>query len=154
MSDNFGYNQQFTDKPGMWDVDGYCTANSAAVSSDGYLVVQTVSLSTQGTLVNVAGVGPSAVIRDITRTGTGAYQLNLRSTFVQCTWANFGVVIGSGTKLVALETASTVGQAGFGPGFANPQSISFLVTTLTGTPTDVGDAQQLVFRLRLKQSSA
>lgn len=144
MSSQFGYNQQFTDKPGMWDADGYCVANSAATSSDGYLVVQSVVLTTTGSLSTVNSNAPSSVVQNFTRTSTGIYVLHLNQPFVQITHASFIPVCNGGTKLVAVVQSAT------------SQTVTFNVVTLNGsaTLTDIGDTQGLFFRVRLKQSSA
>ena len=64
MANHFGYNQQYTDKPGMWSVDGY------AVVTDGYgnLAIQINQLQTTGVITSVQQNSPSAVVKSITQT--------------------------------------------------------------------------------------
>lgn len=156
MADHSGYNQQFTDKPEMWDVDGYAVCTDA----NGTLVVSINQLSTQGALVMTQQLAPSSIISAITQTGngTGIYDVFLAQAWNQCTHADFTTVIPatlSPAILICQNQSDTVGQSGFGPGSAALQSIRFATkvpSTLAAGSLPQGSG--LRFRIRLKNSSA
>lgn len=152
----FGYNQQFTDKPEMWDVDGY------AEVQDGYgtLKVVTMMLASSGSLTKVVNTAPSSVIKTITQTGnsTGSYQIFLNHTWNQLTHASFETVIPSGASpatLICQNLGNTVGNILYGPGLTTLQGVSFItLVPNTGVAGSLSVHSGLHFRLRLKRSSA
>lgn len=156
MANQFGYNQQYTDKPEMWDVDGY------AVCTDGYgtLVVSINQLQTTGVLKAVHQTAPSSAIADITQTAnnSGIYKIHLNQTWNQLCWADVQTVIPSTQSVPLLRcqlNKDTVGNTSFGPGLAELQYLQFTtVVPSTGSAGSLDAGSGIYFRLRLKRSSA
>lgn len=156
MANQFGYNQQFADKPEMWDVDGY------AVVTDGYgtLVVLSNVLTTQGSLVGKQQLAPSSAVHDITETSpsSGIYKIHLNQTWIQLESAAVETVIPTGSavpNLVIQHLTDTVGNTSYGPGQAELQFVQFkTIVPNTGSIGVLGLNSGLRFRLRLKNSSA
>lgn len=156
MSNHFGYNQQFTDKPDMWTIDGY------AVVTDGYgnLAIQTVGFSTTGALVLNTSNGPSSVISSITQTAnsSGIYNIFLKSTWCQLESVKVVTVIPVGqtpAHAVVQINGNTVGNTGFGPSQSVLQSVKFTVIDMSTDAAGVlAQGCGIHFQLRLKNSSA
>lgn len=157
MANNFGYNQQFTDKPEMWDVDGY------AVCTDGYgtlAIVTNQLVANTGALTPTQQTAPSSVVASITETAhsSGIYDIFLNGTWNQCTAASIETVIPTGQSVPLLRCqilSSTVGNASYGPGLTSLQSVRFeTFVPSTGVKGVLDQGSGLFFRLRLKRSSA
>lgn len=155
MSDQFGYNQQFTDKPGMWDIDGY----AVCVDGIGTLQVQVNRVSTQGKLVAVLQTAPSSAISSITETGSGSgvYNIFLNQTWVELDMAHVETVcptILSPALVLAQVSETTVGMTGFGPGQSALQSVTFAtVSPTTGDSVVLAEGAGIFFHLRLQNTS-
>lgn len=155
MANHFGYNQQFTDKPGMWNVDGY------AVVIDGYgnLAVQVNRVSTQGTLVAVQQTPPSSVVHAITQTAnsSGIYNILLNGTWVELDMVHVETTIPSGLSpavLIAQQQGNTVANTSYGPGLATLQSATFkTVVPSTGSAGTLPLGSGIFFHLRLQNTS-
>lgn len=157
MASLFGYNQQFTDKPEMWDVDGY------AVCTDGYgtlvLVVNALNGNT-GALTQTQTTFPTGAVNDITQSSnnSGIYKIHLKDDFNFCTHADIETVIPTGQSVPMLRCqilSSTVGNSSFGPGQSELQYVQFeTVVPSTGSAGSLDAGSGLMFRLRLKRSSA
>lgn len=156
MANQFGYNQQYADSPGMWDVDGY------AKVTDGYgtLAVFVNRVSTTGVLTSVQQTGPSSAIHDITQSAnnSGIYKIHLNQTWVQLHKASIETVIPSPLTpavLLVQHNKDTVGNTSFGPGQSELQYVQFTVVdpanSLTATSPPVGAG--IRFRLRLQNVS-
>lgn len=155
MADQFGYNQQFTDKPGMWDIDGY----AVCVDGDGTLQVQVNRVSTTGVLQAVLQTAPSSAIESITQTSnnSGVYHIFLHQTWVELDMAHVEVTIPSSLSpefLLAPIQQNTVGNVLYGPGLGTKQSVQFatiLPSTLALTSIPQGGG--IFFHLRLQNVS-
>ena len=156
MANHFGYNQQYTDKPGMWSVDGY------AVVTDSYanLAIQINQLQTTGVITSVQQNSPSAVVKSITQTAnsSGIYNINLVSTWIELDTCNVVTTIPSGLSPAVLMTqlqGNTVGNTGYGPSSSSPQSVTFkTIVPSTGSAGTLPLGSGIFFHLRLKNSSA
>jgi hypothetical protein len=156
MANHFGYNQQFTDKPEMWDVDGY------AVCTDGYgtLVLQINAIQPNGSLLATQLTSGSNVIKDITQSAnnSGIYKIHLTQSWNQLTHASLETVIPTGQSVPMLRCqhmSDTVGNSSFGPGQTELQYIQFqTVVPSTGSNGSLDQGSGFRFRLRLKRSSA
>lgn len=156
MANQFGYNQEFTDKPGMWTVDGY------AVCTDGYgtLAVQINQLQTTGVLSRVVQNSPTSAIHDITESAhnSGIYKIHLNETWVDLLDAHICTVIPTGQTVALLNVqilSHTVGNTSYGPGLAELQYVQFkTVVPSTAAAGVLDQGSGLFFCLRLKNSSA
>lgn len=156
MANQFGYNQQFTDKPEMWSIDGY------AVVSDGYgtLVFQINQLQTTGVLKLVQQNSPTSAVHDITQSAnnSGIYKIHLNQTWNQLVSAHIETVIPTGQSpavLLCQQLTDTVGNTSFGPGQTELQYLQFTtVVPSTGSAGSLAQGCGLRFQLRLKNSSA
>lgn len=144
MADQFGYNQQFSDKPEMWTIDG-----SALVLADGYstLALQTAQLQTTGVLKSVVNAGPTSAVHDITEISAGVYKIHLKQTWVQlasCNFqsisvlnylnpvtnsSNFGFAVLAGTGITNTGTTAIFGDVGT---FATTSETGFSTVTVNG----------------------
>lgn len=156
MADQHGYVVQFTDKPEMWDVDGY------AVCIDGYgtLQFQINSVATTGLLAAINQAAPSSAIHDITQSAnsSGIYKVHLKQTWNQLTHASFVTVCPSGSSpgvIITQVLSDTVANPLFGPGQSELQFVQFAtVDPETHSASVLSLGQGLMLRLRLKNSSA
>lgn len=155
MSNQFGYNQQFTDKPEMWTVDGY------AVVTDGYgnlaIVTHTLVQNT-GAVTISQSTAPTSAVSSITQTANSSkiYNIFLNQTWFQLESAFVETVIpvSLSPAYVAVQlNLDTVGNASFGPGQSALQSLRF-TTHVAGTPTSLPQGAGIYFQLRLKNTSA
>lgn len=155
MANLFGYNQQFCDKPEMWDVDGYATV------TDGYGTLEVtlnVLNANTGALTSTTFTSPSGPVNDITQTSnnSGIYKIHLKESFVQLVHASVETFIPTGSPdAVSVQlNESTVGNALYGPGLSELQYLKFTTVDYTGAATSLNISSGLSFRLRLKRSSA
>lgn len=154
MANQFGYNQQFSDKPEMWTIDGY----AVCTDSLGTLVVVTHVLTTKGTVSALQQTAPTSAVKAITQTASnsGIYNIFLNQTWFQLESGDVRTVIPSSLSpaYVGVQlNGDTVGNTGFGPGQATLQSLQF-TTNVAGTPTSLPIGAGVYFQLRLKNSSA
>lgn len=152
MADQFGYNLQFADKPGMWDVDGYAVITNGS----GNAVIVTNQLNTQGVLAAVQSNAPSSAVHDITRVGTGQYKIHLNQTWVQLEHVDVKSIIDPSLSpaYVGCQVQKiTVANSSYGPGQSELQYVQ-IQFNVSGTPTELPQGAGFVFRLRLKNSSA
>lgn len=155
MANLFGYNQQFADKPEMWDVDGYAVVSD----TDGTLVLELNVLNANtGALTPTQFASPSGPVNDITQTsaGSGIYKIHLKENFVQLVHASIHTVIPTGSPAAASVqiNESTVGNANYGPGLSELQYVKFTTVDFAGSAVKLNASSAVVFRLRLKRSSA
>lgn len=156
MAQQFGYQQSFSDNPGMWDVDGY------AVCTDGYgtLVIQTLRISPNtGTPTAAQSSSPASAIHDITQSAnnSGIYKIHLNETWCQLHEASIETVIPAGQSVATLivqHLADKVGNASFGPGLSELQYVQFkTIVPNTGSAGSLDQGSGLRFRLRLRNTS-
>jgi hypothetical protein len=153
MSNQFGYNQQYADKPGMWDVDGY----AVCIDHVGTLAVVLNRVQTTGVLAAVQQLAPSSAVHDITQTASssGIYKIHLNQTWVQLQDAHVSSVIPSPLSPAYLgvqQNLDTVGNTSYGPGQSELQFVQFTVNN-AGTPTPLPFGAGIRFRLRLSNVS-
>jgi hypothetical protein len=156
MANHFGYNQQYTDKPGMWNVDGY------AVVIDGYgtLEVQVNRLSTTGVLTAVLQNPPSSVVKSIVQSAnnSGIYTINLYQTWVELDMVHVETTIPSGlspANLIVQQLSNTVANSLYGPGqTAGLQGCTFTtIVPNTGSAGSLPQGSGIFFHLRLQNTS-
>jgi len=155
MANQFGYNQQFTDKPEMWTIDGY----AVCTDSLGTLVIVTHTLvGNTGAVTISQSTSPTSAVQSITQTASNSkiYNIFLNQTWFQLESAFVNTVIPASLSpaYVSVQLNSdTVGNASYGPGQSALQSLKF-TTHVAGTPTNLPVGAGVYFQLRLKNSSA
>lgn len=153
MANQFGYADNFTDRPEMWSVDGYAVITNGS----GNAVIQTNQLQTTGSMKAVQQTSPSSTIKDITRLGTGHYKIHLNQTWVELGSFHVSSVIDpslSPTFCFSQVEKNTVGNTSFGPGQSELQYVQFLFCNGSGTATELPSGAGFHFSFRLKNSSA
>lgn len=152
MADQFGYNQQFTDKPGMWQVDGY----ASVIDGYGNLAIFVNRVQTTGVLASVQQTAPSSVVTGIVQTAnsSGIYHINLAQTWPELDMCHVETVIPTGltpAHCIAQINSFTVANTGFGPGQTQPQAVKFTIIDLSTLAAGVLPlGANVFFHLRLQ----
>ncbi len=130
MSNQFGYNQLFTDRPETWLADGYVS----------------IGASGEPTLADV----PSGIVSSVVRNSAGNYKIVLAQNWFALLDAHIATEIPDGLSpdfLFSQLDSDTVGVADSG------QKITVRFVDKDGVSTELPDTSGFRFLLVLKKSS-
>ena len=132
MANTYGYIGQFkTDRPGVWEIDGY-----VSIGESGNPSLNTV---------------PSGIVKSVKRNSTGNYTMTLQENWYSMLYVNVKTMIPSGLSPQYVNCQMLNTNIGYS-NVSNPV-INF-ITNVSGTPTDPPAGSGLTYIVVLKNSSA
>jgi hypothetical protein len=130
MANPIGYSIQFTDRPGVWQTDGY-----VGIGPDGEPDFSSV---------------PSGIVADIIRNGVGNYSIELREPWYALLWLD----VHSEIPGILSPTFAFTQLVSDDVGTASAPLITFKFVNGSGVAVELPSGSGFRFSIRLKQSSA